>query len=177
MEIIKTSIESLVVIQPKVFEDQRGYFVESFKESFIKEHFPDINFIQDNESKSSYGVVRGLHFQIQPYAQTKLVRVLEGEILDVVVDLRKNSKTYGKHLSFLLSNSNKYQLLIPSGFAHGFSVKSETATILYKVDKPYSPQHERGIQFNDEVLNIDWQIPEQKILVSEKDRKYDKFEW
>ena len=136
MELVKTSIEGLVVIKPKVFQDERGYFMESFKESFIKKNFPDIKFIQDNESMSSYGVLRGLHFQNPPFEQTKLVRVIEGEVLDVAVDLRKNSLTYGKWESIVLSGKNKKQLFIPKGFAHGFVVLSEKAVFSYKVDNP-----------------------------------------
>ena len=135
MEITKTSIEGLLIIKPKVFEDDRGYFMESYKDSFIKESFPDIHFIQDNESKSSYGVLRGLHFQKPPFEQTKLVRVIQGEVLDVAVDLRKDSETYGKWESIILSGENKKQFLVPKGFAHGFIVISDTAIFSYKVDK------------------------------------------
>lgn len=170
MEIIKTSIEGLVIIQPKVFEDERGYFMESYKESFIKENFPDIHFIQDNESKSSYGVLRGLHFQKPPFDQTKLVRVIDGEVLDVAVDLRKGSLTYGKWVSILLSGKNKKQLFIPKGFAHGYIVLSKNALFSYKVDNLYSPDHETGIIYNDKTLNIDWKIPKKNILISKKDQ-------
>lgn len=169
MEIVKTSIEGLVIIQPKVFQDERGYFMESFKESFIKENFPDIHFIQDNESKSSYGVLRGLHFQKPPYEQTKLVRVVNGEVLDVAVDLRKNSLTYGKWESVILSSENKKQFLIPRGFAHGFVVLSKTAVFFYKVDNPYSPEHDCGIIYDDNKLNINWKIPKSDIILSKKD--------
>lgn len=169
MEIIETSIEGLVILQPKVFEDERGYFMESYKESFFEDNFPEINFIQDNESKSSFGVLRGLHFQKPPFEQTKLVRVIDGEILDVAVDLRKNSPTYGKWESFILSGDNKKQLLIPKGFAHGFVVKSEQVFFAYKVDNLYSPNHETGINFKDPFLAIDWQINEDEILISTKD--------
>ena len=169
MEIIKTSIEGLVIIEPKVFEDERGYFMESFKESFIYENFPDLKFIQDNESKSSYGVLRGLHFQKPPFEQTKLVRVIEGEVLDVAVDLRKNSSTYGKWESIILSGENKKQFLIPKGFAHGFIVLSDYAIVSYKVDNAYAPNHESGILWNDNQLNINWGINSQKIVVSKKD--------
>jgi len=170
MEIIKTSIEGLVIIQPKVFEDERGYFMESYKESFIKENFPDIHFIQDNESKSCYGVLRGLHFQKPPFDQTKLVRVIDGEVLDVAVDLRKGSLTYGKWVSILLSGKNKKQLFIPKGFAHGYIVLSKNALFSYKVDNLYSPDHETGIIYNDKTLNIDWKIPKKNILISKKDQ-------
>ncbi len=169
MEIIKTSIEGLVIIQPKVFEDERGYFMESYKEGFIEEKFPDIHFIQDNESKSSYGVLRGLHFQKYPFEQTKLVRVISGEVLDVAVDLRKNRSTFGQWKSIVLSGENKRQLLIPKGFAHGFIVLSDYATVSYKVDNAYAPDHESGILWNDNQLNIDWGINGQKILVTKKD--------
>ena len=170
MEIIKTSIEGLVIIQPKVFEDERVYFMESYKENFIKENFPDIHFIQDNESKSSYGVLRGLHFQKPPFEQTKLVRVIEGEVLDVAVDLRKDSTTYGKWESIILSGENKKQFLIPKGFAHGFLVLSSSAIFSYKVDNYYSPEHDSGISYKDKTLDIDWILPEKDLIVSKKDR-------
>lgn len=175
MEIVKTSIEGLVIIQPKVFEDERGYFMESYKESFIKENFPDIHFIQDNESKSSYGVLRGLHFQKPPFEQTKLVRVIEGEVLDVAVDLRKESPTYGKWESLILSGLNKKQLLIPKGFAHGFIVLSNYAVFAYKVDNIYAPEYDSGIYYNDPSLGIDWQLKEEDIIVSDKDRILNNF--
>ena len=171
MEIIKTSIEGLVIIQPRVFEDERGYFMESYKESFVKENFPYINFIQDNESKSTFGVLRGLHFQKPPFEQTKLVRVVEGEVLDVAVDLRKDSTTYGKWESIILSGENKKQFLIPRGFAHGFVVLSEYCVFSYKVDNPYSPIHEDGIRYNNNQLNIDWKIENHNIIVSNRDQK------
>lgn len=169
MEIVKTSIEGLVIIQPRVFEDERGYFMESYKESFIKENFPDINFIQDNESRSTYGVLRGLHFQKPPFEQTKLVRVIDGEVLDVAVDLRQDSPTYCKWESVVLSGENKKQFFIPKGFAHGFIVLSEKAVFSYKVDNPYAPNYESGIKFNDETLNINWKLPIEEIIVSSKD--------
>ena len=170
MEIVKTSIEGLVVIQPRVFEDERGYFMESFKQSFIKENFPDIHFIQDNESRSSYGVLRGLHFQKPPFEQTKLVRVIDGEVLDVAVDLRQNSPTYGKWESIILSGENKKQFFIPKGFAHGFVVLSKDAIFSYKVDNIYAPDYDSGIKFNDETLKIDWKLPENEIKISSKDK-------
>ena len=169
MEIIKTSIEGLVIIQPKVFQDERGYFMESYKESLIEKNFPGVKFIQDNESKSSYGVLRGLHFQKAPYEQTKLVRVIHGEVLDVAVDLRPKSSTFGKHESVILSAKNKKQLLIPKGFAHGFVTLSEEAVFFYKVDNPYSRDHESGIIYNDSSLSINWGISESEIRVSPKD--------
>ena len=175
MEIIKTSIEGLVIIQPRVFEDERGYFMETYKEAFIKENFPDIDFIQDNESKSTFGVLRGLHFQKPPFEQTKLVRVIDGEVLDVAVDLRKDSPTYGKWESIILSGENKKQFFIPKGFAHGFVVLSETATFFYKVDKFYEPGNEVGIMYNDKDLNIDWRFAEREIILSEKDKTLGSF--
>jgi dTDP-4-dehydrorhamnose 3,5-epimerase len=174
MEIVKTSIEGLVIIQPKVFEDERGYFMESYKESFIKENFPNIHFIQDNESKSSYGVLRGLHFQKPPFEQTKLIRVIDGEVLDVAVDLRESSPTYGKWESSILSSKNKKQFLIPRGFAHGFVVLSDLAIVGYKVDNIYAPEYESGILWNDSLLNIDWRIGREHIKVSVKDEKHQK---
>jgi dTDP-4-dehydrorhamnose 3,5-epimerase len=175
MEIIKTSIEGLVIIQPKVFKDERGYFMESFKESFIKENFPDIHFIQDNESRSTYGVLRGLHFQKPPFEQTKLVRVIDGEVLDVAVDLRKNSPTYGKWESIVLSGENKKQFFIPTGFAHGFITISKVAVFSYKVDNPYSKDYESGVIFNDSSLSIKWGISQSEIIVSPKDTKLKSF--
>lgn len=169
MEIIKTSIEGLVIIEPKVFEDERGYFMESYKESFIKENFPEIDFIQDNESKSTYGVIRGLHFQKPPFEQTKLVRVIEGEVLDVAVDIRQNSSTFGKWESVILSGKNKKQFFIPKGFAHGFSVLSQNAIVQYKVDNIYNPESETGIKFDDPRFNINWEIPSNLQIVSKKD--------
>lgn len=170
MKIENTPIEDLLVITPKVFEDERGYFFESYNEVLFKENGIDIKFIQDNQSFSKYGVIRGLHLQLPPFAQTKLVRVLQGEILDVAVDIRKDSKTYGQHFSILLSDENKKQLLIPQGFAHGFSVLSPTAVVSYKVDQLYDKNSERGIRFDDPSLNIDWKIDSQKSIVSAKDQ-------
>lgn len=175
MEIIKTSIEDLVILQPRVFEDDRGYFMESFKESFINDNFPDLKFIQDNESKSSYGVLRGLHFQKPPFEQTKLVRVIQGEVLDVAVDLRPNSKTFGKHESVILSGDNKKQFLIPKGFAHGFVVLSEEAIFSYKVDNYYAPNYDSGIIFNDSDLSINWKIDLKEVTVSLKDTTLNTF--
>lgn len=175
MEIIKTSIEGLLIIQPKVFEDKRGYFMESYKESFLKENFPDIHFIQDNESRSNYGVLRGLHFQKPPFEQTKLVRVIDGEVLDVAVDLRKDSPTYGKWESIILSGKNKKQFFIPKGFAHGFVVLSEEAIFSYKVDNAYFPDYDSGIRFDDPDLKIDWVLKQQKLIISDKDRDLKNF--
>lgn len=170
MEIIKTSIEGLVVIQPRVFVDERGYFMESYKESFIKDNFPDIHFIQDNESKSTYGVLRGLHFQKPPFQQTKLVKVIDGKVLDVAVDLRKNSPTYGKWESIILSGENKKQFFIPKGFAHGFVVLSKEAIFSYKVDNVYNNESESGILYNDPKLKIDWIVRRENIVLSKKDQ-------
>ena len=169
MEIIKTSIEGLVIIQPKIFHDERGYFMESYKQSFISENFPDIDFIQDNESKSLYGVLRGLHFQKPPFEQTKLVRVVYGKALDVAVDLREGSPTYGKHHSIELNDKNKLQFLIPKGFAHGFITLSEKVIFSYKVDAPYSSKSESGIHPFDNNLNIDWRVSRKDIVLSKKD--------
>lgn len=175
MEIIKTSIEGLMIIEPKIFEDERGYFMESFKESFIEQNFPEINFIQDNESKSSYGVLRGLHFQKPPFEQTKLVRAVMGEILDVAVDLRTNSPTFGMWESIILSGENKKQFFIPKGFAHGFIVRSKHAIISYKVDNQYKPKYDSGIYFDDPDLNINWLIDKVDIKTSKKDQNLKSF--
>ena len=175
MEFIKTKIEDLIIIKPPVHEDGRGYFMETFKESIFKDKFPHINFIQDNESASKYGILRGLHFQINPFSQTKLVRVSHGEVLDVAVDLRKKSKTFGKYFSINLSSNNKLQLLIPKGFAHGYVVLSKYAIFNYKVDSIYSPKHEKGIIWNDPNINIDWKIPIDVIKLSKKDKNFKNF--
>ena len=164
-----TFIKDLLVFEPKVFEDSRGYFFEAYNENEFSQQGVDINFVQDNQSKSSYGVIRGLHYQLDPHAQTKLVRVLEGTILDVVVDIRKGSPTYGKTFSIELSSENKKQLLVPQGFAHGFSVLSETAVVLYKCDRFYNKASEAGILYNDPAMEIDWKIEAGKEIVSEKD--------
>lgn len=169
MTVEKTPIEDLLVITPKSFEDDRGYFFESYSEASFKNNGIDLKFIQDNQSFSKYGVIRGLHLQAAPYAQSKLVRVLQGEILDVAVDIRKDSKTYGQHFSVVLSAENKKQLLVPKGFAHGFSVLSETAMVSYKVDEVYNKDSERGIRYDDPSLNIDWKVAASDIIVSEKD--------
>ena len=169
MDIRETGIEGLLIVKPRIFEDDRGYFFESFNESeFEKAGYP-FHFIQDNQSKSSYGVVRGLHYQLEPKSQTKLVRVLEGSIWDVAVDLRKDSPTFRRWEGVELSAANKLQLLIPKGFAHGFSVLSEKAVVLYKCDEFYAPDYDAGIIYNDPQLNIDWKIPEDKIVLSDKD--------
>lgn len=155
MKVIKTSISDVVILEPRVFGDERGYFFESFSQREFNEQVAEVTFVQDNESKSSYGVVRGLHYQLPPYTQAKLVRVVEGEVLDVVVDLRKNSATFGKHVAVVLSGENKRQFFIPKGFAHGFAVLSPQAVFQYKCDNYYAPQYESGIQFDDPALGID----------------------
>jgi dTDP-4-dehydrorhamnose 3,5-epimerase len=169
MKITQTGIADLLVLEPNVYGDQRGYFFESYNEKVMAEHGIRLKFVQDNQSSSGYGVIRGLHFQRSPYSQTKLVRVLRGTILDVAVDLRKNSSTYGKHFSIELSAENKKQLLVPKGFAHGFSVLSESAEVLYKCDEFYNKASEGGLTYNDPTLNIDWKIPIGKAIVSDKD--------
>lgn len=169
MTIEKTFIKDLVVITPRVFEDSRGYFFEAYNQAKFQENGIEYQFIQDNQSFSKRGVIRGLHLQINPFAQAKLVRVLEGEILDVAVDLRKDSPTYGQHFSVLLSAENKKQLMVPHGFAHGFSVLSETASVMYKVDQLYHKDSERGIRFDDPTLAIDWQLNADEVIVSDKD--------
>jgi dTDP-4-dehydrorhamnose 3,5-epimerase len=169
MTIEKTLIQDLVIINPTVFEDSRGYFFEAYNQAQFLENGIKYQFIQDNQSFSTRGVIRGLHLQINPFAQAKLVRVLEGEILDLAVDLRKNSPTYGQHFSVVLSAENKKQLMVPHGFAHGFSVLSETASVMYKVDQLYHKESERGIRYDDPILAIDWQLDSKEVIVSEKD--------
>jgi dTDP-4-dehydrorhamnose 3,5-epimerase len=169
MPFLETGIPGLLVFEPKVFSDSRGYFFESFSERVLLEKGITTRFVQDNQSSSSYGVIRGLHYQLPPHAQTKFVRVLEGEILDVVVDIRKGSPAYGKVFSIVLSGENKKQLFIPRGFAHGFSVLTETAQMFYKCDNFYNKESEAGIIYNDPVLNIDWKVPANKVVISEKD--------
>lgn len=171
MKFNKTQIEDLVILKPTVFVDKRGYFLESYNYQKFDEIICKVSFVQDNESKSSKGVLRGLHFQKPPYDQAKLVRCINGKILDVAVDIRNGSKTYGQHIAIELSGKNKKQLFIPRGFAHGFLVLSESAIIAYKVDNIYSPDHEEGIFWNDPILNIPWVADESEILVSEKDSK------
>ncbi|MDA3821761.1 MAG: dTDP-4-dehydrorhamnose 3,5-epimerase [Bacteroidales bacterium] len=169
MKVVRTNIEGLIIIEPKIFEDERGYFYESYNESSFDKAGIKNRFIQDNQSKSSYGVIRGLHMQKEPYAQTKLVRILEGEIFDVAVDLREGSPTFGRWHGIELSAESKRQFLIPKGFCHGFSVLSKTAVITYKCDELYHPESETGILYNDPKLNIDWKIPVNSVLVSNKD--------
>jgi dTDP-4-dehydrorhamnose 3,5-epimerase len=176
MPFFKTDIPDLLIFEPKVFEDSRGYFFEAYNQGTFYKEGVDLNFVQDNQSKSSYGVIRGLHYQLNPHAQYKLVRALQGTILDVAVDIRKDSPTFGKHFSIELSAENKKQLLIPSGFAHGFSVLTDTAIVFYKCDGLYNKESEAGIIYNDASLNIDWKIPAGKELVSEKDLQQPLFE-
>lgn len=176
MNIIQTEIPGVVIIEPCVFGDSRGYFFESFSERNFKEQVADVDFVQDNESKSCYGVVRGLHFQKPPYAQSKLVRVVKGRVLDVAVDLRKGSPTYGKHVSVELTEDNHRQFFIPRGFAHGFAVLSEEAVFQYKCDNYYAPQSEGAVAWNDPDLGIDWGIPVENVILSEKDLKHPSFQ-
>ena len=175
MNLIKTKIDGLVLLQPTIFNDHRGFFMESFHKKNINNLIGDINFVQDNESESSRGVLRGLHFQKPPYAQAKLVRCLKGSVLDVALDLRKDSITYGHFETTLLSQENKNQLFIPKGFAHGFIVLSETAIFSYKIDNYYNPDSESGVLWNDPDLHIDWKINKKEIIVSEKDKSLPTF--
>ena len=172
MEIIKTNIEGVVIIEPRIFKDDRGYFFESFSQREFEEKVCKTTFVQDNESKSSYGVLRGLHFQKPPFAQSKLVRVIKGVVLDVAVDIRKGSPTFGQYVSVELTGENHRQFFIPRGFAHGFSVLSEEVIFQYKCDNFYSPQSEGAIAWNDPDLNIDGRIPAEKVVLSEKDSKH-----
>ena len=171
MKFIKTNIPDVILIEPKIYGDDRGYFIETFRSDiFEQETGIQTTFIQDNESRSVYGVLRGLHYQLPPYAQSKLVRVIEGKVLDIAVDIRKDSPYFGQYVSMELSTENKHQLFIPRGFAHGFVVLSETAIFAYKVDNYYSPECDRGIQFDDPQLNIDWKIEHKQLQLSEKDK-------
>ena len=169
MIITETGIDGLIVVEPQVFEDPRGYFFESYNYKKLEDKGISIKFYQDNQSKSSYGVIRGLHYQLNPHSQTKFLRVLQGRVYDVAVDIRRGSPTFGKSFGVELTEENKKQLLIPHGFAHGFSVLSKTAVVLYKCDNYYHKESERGIIYNDPKLGIDWQIPGKDILVAEKD--------
>ena len=170
MNIIKTEIEGVLIIEPKVFGDERGYFFESFSQREFEEKLSETVFLQDNESKSRYGVLRGLHFQKQPFEQAKLARVVRGKVLDVAVDIRKDSPTYGRYVSTELSGENKRQIFIPRGFAHGFVVLSEEVVFQYKCDNYYMPDYEGALLWNDPKLNIDWKLPMEDIILSEKDR-------
>lgn len=172
MLIQKTNVEGLVIIKPRLLKDARGYFFESFSQREFEEKVRKVNFVQDNESMSSYGVMRGLHFQQMPYTQSKLVRCVKGAVLDVAVDIRKGSPTYGQHVAVELTEENHLQFFIPRGFAHGFAVLSETAVFQYKCDNFYAPQADGGIQLRDESLGIDWKIPVAEAILSEKDLKH-----
>ena len=169
MNIIKTSIEGIVIIEPRLFKDERGYFFESFNQREFEEKVFKTTFVQDNESKSSYGVIRGLHYQKPPFAQSKLVRVIKGAVLDVAVDIRKGSPTFGQHVAVELTEENHRQFFIPRGFAHGFSVLSEEVIFQYKCDEFYHPEADGAIAWNDTELGIDWKIPRDKVILSEKD--------
>ena len=169
MNYIQTEIDGVWVIEPKVFNDARGYFMESFKEEEFCKNVGDMHFVQDNESKSSFGVLRGLHYQKGEFSQAKLVRVIKGRVLDVAVDLRRSSPTFGRYISVELSEDNKRQFFIPRGFAHGFLVLSEEAIFTYKVDNVYAPQAEASIRYNDETIGIDWPVAEEQLLLSAKD--------
>jgi len=173
LKILKTSIKDLVVIEPEIFYDSRGYFFESYNQNLFIKKLGDFKFIQDNESKSPKGVLRGFHFQKPPFEQAKLVRCIQGEVLDIALDLRKNSTTYGKYEKVLLSGENKKQFFIPRGFAHAFLVLSENAIFSYKVDNVYAPQSESGVMWNDPSLLIDWVIDESKLIISDKDKSLD----
>ncbi len=176
MNITETPLKDVFIIEPKIFKDKRGYFFESYNRSDLEKNGLFYDFVQDNQSRSRYGVIRGLHYQIAPFAQAKLVRAIEGKILDVVVDLRTNSPTFGKHFSIELSAHNFKQLLAPRGFAHGFSVLSEFATFAYKCDNFYNKKSERGIIFNDTKLSINWKIPKEKYIISDKDKENNSFD-
>ena len=172
MEVLKTAIDGVFMIEPRLFEDARGYFFESFSQREFDEKVGKVVFVQDNESKSSYGVMRGLHFQRPPFTQSKLVRCVKGAVLDVAVDIRKGSSTYGQHVAVELTEENHRQIFIPKGFAHGFAVLSETAVFQYKCDEFYHPEADGGISILDDSLGIDWRIPMEKAILSEKDTKH-----
>ena len=173
MKFVRQSIPDVILIEPSVYGDNRGYFVETFRQDLFEEVVGyQVNFIQDNESKSTKGVLRGLHYQLPPYTQAKLVRVIEGSVLDVAVDIRKSSPTFGQHVAVELTAENKHQLFVPHGFAHGFIVLSDSATFVYKVDNYYAPEYDRGIAFNDKDLAIDWQLPLEMLQLSDKDKSH-----
>lgn len=172
MEVIRTAIDGVVIIEPRIFRDARGYFFESFSQREFDEKVRPVRFVQDNESMSSYGVMRGLHFQRPPYTQSKLVRVVKGAVLDVAVDIRKGSPTYGQHVAVELTEENHRQFFVPRGFAHGFAVLSETAVFQYKCDNFYAPEADGGISILDDTLGIDWRIPVQQAVLSEKDIRH-----
>ena len=172
MQFIRTTIEDVIIVEPMVHGDERGYFVETFRQDKLEEFLGfKVNFCQDNESKSSRGVLRGLHYQLSPFAQTKLVRVIKGRVLDIAVDIRKNSPTFGQHVAVELSEENKRQLFVPRGFAHGFVVLEDDTVFAYKVDNYYSPENDRGILFDDAKINIDWKVKPSVLKLSEKDTK------
>jgi len=176
VEFVKQFIPEVIVVKPEVHGDSRGYFVETFRQDLLEEVLGyTVNFVQDNESKSSKGVLRGLHFQLGPYAQSKLVRVIEGAVLDVAVDIRQGSETFGQHVSVELTGENKKQVFVPRGFAHGFIVLSDKATFAYKVDNYYSPKCDRGLAFDDPKLNIDWRLPTKELKLSDKDTRQPSF--
>lgn len=172
MNVINTAIDGVIIIEPRIFEDARGYFFESFSQREFDEKVRAVTFVQDNESKSSYGVMRGLHFQRPPFTQSKLVRCVKGAVLDVAVDIRKGSSTYGQHVAVELTEDNHRQFFVPRGFAHGFAVLSETAIFQYKCDEFYHPEADGGISIIDDSLGIDWCIPSEKVIMSEKDTKH-----
>ncbi len=172
MKVIQTAIPGVVIIEPRIFNDERGYFFESFSQRDFNQEVREIHFVQDNESKSSYGVLRGLHFQKTPYAQSKLVRVIKGSVLDVAVDIRKGSPTFGQHVAVELTGDNHRQFFIPRGFAHGFSVLTDEVVFQYKCDNFYAPQAEGALAWNDPDLHIDWRLPETDVILSEKDRHH-----
>ncbi len=172
MKITKTKLAGVYIIEPKIFNDERGYFFESFSLKWFEDNVCKTTFVQDNESKSTYGVLRGLHFQKAPYAQAKLVRVIKGKVWDVAVDIRKDSPTFGQYVGVELSEENKKQIFIPRGFAHGFAVLSDEAIFQYKCDNYYMPESEGAIIWNDKEIGIDWKIPEKDIILSEKDKKH-----
>jgi len=171
MKFTLQSIKDVILIEPTIHGDDRGYLIETFRQDLLEEAIGyKVNFVQDNESRSTKGVLRGLHYQLPPYAQSKLVRVIEGNVLDIVVDIRKSSPTFGQHVAVELTGDNKHQLFVPHGFAHGFVVLSESATFSYKVDNYYAPEHDRGIAFDDDQLKIDWQLSAEELKLSDKDR-------
>jgi len=173
MKFIPQTISDVLLIKPDLHGDERGYFIETFRQDLLENAIGyKVHFVQDNESKSSYGVLRGLHYQLPPFSQAKLVRVIDGSVLDIVLDIRKSSPTFGQHISIELSAKNKKQLFIPRGFAHGFIVLSESATFAYKVDNFYAPHHDRGVSFDDKKINIDWQLSAKDFKISDKDRAH-----
>lgn len=173
MKFTLQSIADVILIEPNVHDDERGYFIETYRQDLLEEVIGyQVNFIQENESRSAKGVLRGLHYQLPPYSQAKLVRVIEGRVLDIAVDIRKSSPTFGQHVSVELSDKNKHQLFIPAGFAHGFVVLSDSATFAYKVDNYYAPDYDFGIAFNDDKLDIDWRVPLEKLQLSDKDKMH-----